>query len=247
MPIQRQMSATDFMEVWQRAHSVPAGIPDYDPEKGLTVVAALLVNKHESNPEHGCIKLGGKSSDTIYLLGHDGIASDLPTSIWGDYGRTTWCYCKEDALVEAIASRSRGPIAETSKGEDTTWLYVYMDIPPSKFFALMKDGLITAQQEKHNIHVISIKANIPARLITHVDVEYNWPMGTRTWAHIRMGTWQLNPEAFCTQCATPGPTWMAYCSDCWVKHWNDADEKVQASKGMSYVKPMEQDEDEIMR
>ena len=86
------MSVTDFMNAWHQAHSVPKGIPNYDGEK-LTVVAALLVNRQESDPEKGLIRLGGRSSDkTIHLLGHDGIATDLPTSIWGNYDRTTWCY-----------------------------------------------------------------------------------------------------------------------------------------------------------
>ena len=117
-----------------------------------------------------------------------------------------------------------------------------MDIPATKFFALMNKGWITAQKEKHNLHVISIRADIPARLITHVDLEHNWAMGCRVWAHIKMGKWQFNSEAFCTQCATQGPTWMAYCADCWAKHWTDEEEKVKTSESLSYTKRMEEDE-----
>ena len=206
------------MQAWQQAHSVPKGIPDYDGRQ-LTVVAALLVNRDESTPEQGLIRLGGRSSDkVIHLRGTAGTFSDLPTSIWGSYNRTTWCYSKDDALLEAIASNSRGPVAKISKGADTAWLFVYLDIPADKFFPLMHKGWITAQAERNGIHAISIHADIPAQLITRVDLDYYWAMECKVWAHIKLGKWQFNANAFCNLCSKPGPTWQAYCADCWAKH-----------------------------
>ena len=78
----------------------------------LKVYAALLIDLRASDMDRGHLVLGGRPAIGHLNINAKGYPSDLLTQIWGNYGWSTWCHLIEAAIKEAIASNSRGPIAE---------------------------------------------------------------------------------------------------------------------------------------
>ena len=144
--------------------------------------------------------------------------ANIPTSLWGRYGWSTWCYNLEDVIKEAIASNSRGPTQEVDKQVSIHWLIMEMEVPLCKLPYLLMKGLVTTGNERNNISSLRLHGNIPGSWISVLHMAVQWEMAHKTWADIKLSDWHVKINGFCTQCGANGATWDAYCATCWVKH-----------------------------
>ena len=179
----------------------------------IRLYAALLVNDSESDVKNGYLVL--QSGVRLELM--DERPANIPTSLWGRYGWSTWCYSLEDVIKEAIASNSRGPTLEVDKQTSIHWLIMEMEVPLAKLPYLLKKGLATTGNERNNISSFRLHGNIPGSWITTLHMAVQWEMTHKTWADIKLSDWHKKADGFCGECGTKGATWDAYCARCWVK------------------------------
>ncbi len=123
-----------------------------DREKNkLKLYAALLVDDEASNVKEGYLVLGGRLSGARLMI-IDERPANIPTSLWGDYGWSTWCYTLEDVIKEAIASNSRGPTQEVAKQSFIHWLIMELDIQLCKLpDLLMKRPCHNRQRKEQHL------------------------------------------------------------------------------------------------
>ena len=184
----------------------------------LKVYAALLVDTEASDAGRGHLALGGKTAPH-HLNITNGKPDDLPTLIWGNYGWSTWCHTMEDAIKEAIASNSRGPIIEVAEQKPSiTWLIMELEIPLNKLPYLLKMGYVTTGSERNGINSIRMHGDVPGTWISSVHMAEQWGMAHQTWADIKLGDWNMKTNGFCQKCGCKGTTWEAYCAACWAKY-----------------------------
>ena len=183
----------------------------------LKLYAALLVDADESNKKEGYLVLGGRQSG-VHLTIIDERPKNIPTSLWGEYGWSTWCYTLEDVIKEAIASNSRGPTQEVAKQSSIHWLIMEMDIQVCKLPYLLMKGLVTTGKERNNISSIRLHGNIPGSWLSALHMAEQWEMTHKTWADIRLSDWRININVFCQACGNKGTTWDTHCAACWPKH-----------------------------
>ena len=98
----------------------------------ISAYSALLVSMSESLPTMGSFSLGGRSQLKEFQLDAGGIPQTiLCTTLWGNYQRSTWCFGIAQAINEAIASNSRGPVQEVAASSSVHWLILHLSIPLS--------------------------------------------------------------------------------------------------------------------
>ena len=183
----------------------------------LKVYAALLVDIEASDVGNGHLALGGKTAPH-HLKITDGKPEDLPTLIWGNYGWSTWCHTMEDAIKEAIASNSRGPIEEVAEQKPSiNWLIMELDISLNKLPYLLKMGYVTTGKERNDITSFRLHGDVPGTWISSVHMAEQWGMSHQTWADIKLGDWHMKTNVFCQECGCKGTTWAAHCAACWAK------------------------------
>ena len=183
----------------------------------IKLYAALLIDDGMSNVKEGYLTLGGKQSGVRLML-IDEKPTNIPTSLWGRYGWSTWCYTLEDVIKEAIASNSRGPTQEVDKQAYIHWLIMEMEVPLCKLPYLLMKGLVTTGNERNNISSLRLHGNIPGSWISALHMAVQWEMTHRTWADIKLSDWHVKTDGYCIQCGAKGTTWDTYCATCWVKY-----------------------------
>ena len=203
-----------FAEAWAIAEH--QGKADCDKDK-LRLYAALLVDAETSNVEGGYLALGGRISGSRLKI-INGKPENIPTSLWGSYGWSTWCYTMEDVIKEAIASNSRGPTLEVAEQSSINWLIMELDIQLSKLPYLLMKGYVTTGKERNNINSLRLHGNIPGTWISSLHLAEQWEMTHQTWADIKLSNWRIKTNVFCQECGNKGTTWDAYCAACWAKH-----------------------------
>ena len=109
----------------------------------IIVYAALLVNMTESQPEMGSFLLGGRSQPKEFQLDAGGTPlTILRSTLWGNYQWSTWCFGIGQAINEAMASNSRGPVQEVAMASSVHWLILHLPIPFDKLAYLMSKQYI---------------------------------------------------------------------------------------------------------
>ena len=184
----------------------------------LKVYAALLIDLRASDMDSGHLVLGGRPAIGHLNINAKGYPSDLLTQIWGNYGWSTWCHLIEAAIKEAIASNSRGPIAEMVKQKPIAWLILELEIPLNKLPYLFKMGHITTGIERNGINSIRLHGDVPGAWISSVHMVIQRTMTYHAWAHIKIGARYPRIEGSCRTCSREGPTWNDYRAQCWVTH-----------------------------
>ena len=185
-------------------------------EHKLMVYAALLIDLEASDMDRGHLVLGGRSA-----TGHlkkNCHPSDLLTQFWGNYGWSTWCHLIEAAIKEAIASNSRGPIAEIVKQKPIAWLILELEIPLNKLSYLFMMGHITTGTERNGINSIRLHGDVPGSWISSVHIVKQKTMTHHTWADIKLGASYQKTEGLCQSCNCETSTWNGYCAQCWITY-----------------------------
>ena len=93
----------------------------------------------------------------------------METQIWGNHWRSTWCYTRADAVSEAIASNSRGPVQEVMHNQAIYWLLLTLHVPLSKLPTLMYREYITTGVERSHIISLRVHGDLAGELIHAVD------------------------------------------------------------------------------
>ena len=111
---------------------------------------------------------GGK-----YLNIENGKPGDLPTTLWGNWGWSTWCYQIDAAIEEAAATNSIGSIAEEKP--PFTWMIMELEIPLNKLPYLMEMGYITTGKlpkrgDRYGIYSIRMHDVVPGEWISSVSM-----------------------------------------------------------------------------
>ena len=171
--------------------------------------------------DRGHLVLGGRSIGHLNI-NTNGYPSDLLTQFWGNYGWSTWCHLIEAAIKEAIASDSRGPIAEIVKQEPIAWLILELEIPLNKLSYLFMMGYITTGTERNGINSIRLHGDVPGAWISSVHIVKQRTMTYHTWADIKAGASYQKLEGLCRACNCEGPTWNGYCAQCWITYVSQA-------------------------
>ncbi len=191
----------------------------------IMVYSALLVDMPCSQPTLGSYKLGGRSQPKELQLDAGGVpANPLPTTLWGNYQRSTWCYGIGEAINEAIASNSRGPLQEITGSTHIHWLILHLPIPFEKLAKLMKQQLIMTGIERNQISSLRLYGDIDADKVTAVDLCEQFAIDIDIWGKIKLGSWQRGTNHCCTECGAQGSesapisTWNTYCANCWARH-----------------------------
>ena len=191
----------------------------------IVVYSALLVNMPESQPTLGCYTLGGRSQPKEFQLDAGGVpTTTLQTTLWGNYQRSTWCFDIGQAINEAIASNSRGPLREITDSSQVHWLILHLPIPFDKLASLMKQQLITTGIERNQIPSLRIYGDIDADKVTAVDFCEQYAIDIDIWGKIKLGSWRRGTSHCCTECGAQGSadapisTWNTYCANCWARH-----------------------------
>ena len=153
------MQSSTVMEHWL-GHGPSQNIRDR--RISIKLYAALLINENKSNVKEGYLTM--QSCVCLKLV--DDRPANIPTSLWGRYGWSTWCYNLEDVIKEAIASNSRGPTQEVDKQTSIHWLIMEMEVPLRKLPYLLMKGLVTTGNERNNISSLRLHGNIPGCWIT---------------------------------------------------------------------------------
>ena len=84
------------VESWQK-HGPLQTNRDRVKKNKLKLYAALLVDARASNVQEGYLALGGRQPGARLMI-IDEKPANIPTSLWGDYGWSTWCYTLEDVI-----------------------------------------------------------------------------------------------------------------------------------------------------
>ena len=211
-------------ETWtslQKAWEVAEHFKQTDSNR-LKVYAALLIDLRASDMDRGHLALGGRPAIGHLNINAKGYPSDLLTQIWGNYGWSTWCHLIEAAIKEAIASNSRGPIAEMVEQKSIAWLILELEIPLNKLPYLFKMGHITTGIERNGINSIRLHGDVPGAWISSVHMVIQRTMAYHAWADIKIGARYQKIEGFCRACNCEGPTWNGYCAQCWVTYISQA-------------------------
>ena len=217
-----------FAEAWAIAEQQER--TDCDKDK-LRIYAALLVDIEASNVGDGYLALGGNTAQHRLKI-TNGKPENLSTLIWGNYGWSTWCHTMEDAIKEAIASNSRGPIKEVAEQKlSINWLIMELDIQLNKLPYLLKKGHVTTGKERNNINSFRLHGNIPGNWISSLHLAEQWGMSHQTWADIKLNDWHIKTNVFCQECGNKGTTWAAHCATCWAKHMTSKRPRVCTSSG----------------
>ena len=186
------------------------------------VYAALLIDLKASDMDRGHLVLGSRSTIGHLNIDTNGFPSDLLTQFWGSYGWSTWCHLIEAAIKEAIASDSRGPIAEIVKQESIAWLILELEIPLNKLSYLFMMGHITTGTERNGINSIRLHGDVPGTWISSVHIVKQRTMTYHTWADLKAGASYQKLEGLCRACNCEGPTWNGYCAQCWITYVSQA-------------------------
>ncbi len=165
-----------------------------------------MVDIEASDVGNGHLAPGGKTSQH-HLKITDGKPEDLPTLIWGNYGWSRWCHTMEDAIKEAIASNSRGPIKEVAEQKPSiNWLIMELDIQLNKLPYLLKMGYVTTGKERNDINSFRLHGNIPGTWISSLHLAEQLGMSHQTWADIKLSDWYMKTNVFCQACGIKGTT-----------------------------------------
>ena len=201
---------TSLREAWEVAEHFKQTY-----NNAIKVYAALLIDTWAV----GHLALGGRSAPGHLQIDARGKPINLPTRLWGDYGWATWCHLTEDAIKEAIASNSRGPVTEVADQKPyITWLMMELEIPLNKLPFLFKKGYITTGCERNGINSVRLHGDVPGDWISSVHRVIQKRMTHHTWAHIKLGAMYRQDEGTCSACSCEGATWGAYCAKCWVTY-----------------------------
>ena len=191
------------------------------------VYSALLVNMSDSLPSMGNFSLGGRSQPKGFQLDAGGIPqTTLCTTLWGNYQRSTWCFGIVQAINEAIASNSRGPVQEVVESSSVHWLILHLPIPFDKLANLMQKQLIMTGTERNQIPSPRIYGDIDGCKVTAVDLCEQHAIDIDIWGKIKLGSWRKGTSHCCTECGAQGPnggtisTWNLYCANCWAGHFS---------------------------
>ena len=208
---------------------------DCDQSK-LRLYAALMIDVETSSLDGGYLALGGRTSGSrIKII--NGKPENITTSLWGNYGWSTWCYTMEDVIKEAIASNSRGPTKEVAEQSTIKWLIMELDIQLNKMAYLLMKGYVTTGKERNNINSLRLHGNIPGIWISSLHLAEQWEMTHQTWADIKLSNWRIKVNVFCQECGNKGTTWDAYCAVCWAKHLASKRPRVCTDADHSAPKP----------
>ena len=186
--------------------------------------------------KEGYLTLGGKQLGVRLRL-IDEKPANIPTSLWGQHGWSTWCYNLEEVIKEAIASNSRGPTLEVDKQVPIHWLIMEMEVPLCKLPYLLMKGLVTTGNERNNIFSLRLHGNIPGSWISVLHMAVQWEMTHKTWADIKLSDWHVKTDGYCTTCGAKGATWDAHCATCWVKYMASKRHRVSLEAGRSSLMP----------
>ena len=104
--------------------------------------AALLIEDGKSIVKERYLIPGGKQSG-VRLMRLDEKPTNIPTSLWGRQGWSTWCYILDEVIKEAIVSNSRSPTSEVDKQACIHWLTMEMEVPLCKLLYLLMKKLVT--------------------------------------------------------------------------------------------------------
>ena len=191
----------------------------------ITVYAALLVNMTESASEIGCFLLGGRSQPKEFQLDAGGTPlTVLRSTLWGNYQWSTWCFGIGQAINEAMASNSRGPVQEVATASSVHWLILHLPIPLDKLAYLMQKQLIVTGTERNQIPSLRLYGDIEGCKVSAVDLCEQHAINVDIWGKIKLGTWKKGESRFCAECGAQGPdgstlsTWNSYCANCWAVH-----------------------------
>ena len=227
-----QITTAPLLMAQWNAEEIPTSInllrpPATDPTAWgkITVYSALLVNMSASQPSLGNYTLGGRSQPKDFQLDAGGVPrTTLQTTLWGNYQRSTWCFDIGQAINEAIASNSRGPVQEITESSHVHWLILHLPIPFDKLANLMQQQLIMTGIERNQIPSLRIYGDIDADKVTAVDFCEQYAIDIDIWGKIKLGSWRRGTGHCCTECGAQGSaggpisTWNLYCANCWARH-----------------------------
>ena len=158
----------------------------------------------------------------------------IQASWYGKYGWTTWAQSKEDAIEEAMASRSRG--ISTTKGlQPTMWLLFSLEIDPVKAYELLIiHRAATPAKERNDLLTWRIMGDIVLK-------EYKYskhfmrinPLTHDHWADVQVGKYYKDEgEQACAQCGERHATWAKYCSVCWRNHLHTEEKREKTRRNL---------------
>ena len=130
------------------------------------------------------------------------------------------------AINEAIASNSRGPVQEVAASLSVHWLILHLPIPFDKLASLMEKQLIMTGTERNQIPSLRIYGDIEGCKVTAVDLCEQHAIDIDIWGKIKMGSWRKGTSHCCAECGAQGPngstisTWNLYCVNCWAGHFS---------------------------
>jgi hypothetical protein len=144
----------------------------------------------------------------------------IQASWYGKYGWTTWSPSKEEALREAMASKSRG-ITTTEGLKPTVWLLFSLEIDQVKAYELLIiHRAVTPAKERNEVLTWRIHGDVVLKEykyrkhLMRVDA-----LAHDHWADVQIGTYYKDKGAQeCKQCGETHATWAKYCSVCWRDH-----------------------------
>ena len=148
----------------------------------------------------------------------DGPVNEVKTAWFGNYGWVTFAGGREDAVTEAIASKSRATPAVAT--ESTLWILLRVSLTPQQVTKCFKEDLL-AHANQHGLACWRFYGDIPLSLVDH-----DWAvmcidkMGMHSWANIAVGARTFGnaicDRGSCQNCSeTNVPTWSGWCAVCW--------------------------------
>ena len=136
--------------------------------KDLKVYAALQTDA--VSLEAALRMVGGRVSlgRGKYLNIENGKPGDLPTTLWSNWGWSTWGYQIDAAIEEAAATNSIG-------SPPFTWVILELEIQLTKLPYLMEMGYITTGKlpkrgDRHDIYSIRMHDVVPGEWISSVSM-----------------------------------------------------------------------------
>ena len=150
--------------------------------------------------------------------------SAIQQAWFGDFGHVTFCWNKEDAVNEAVASTSR--CHPQAAANNTWWLIVEVTLTATQCCGCFKTGTIVLASAK-KIAGWRYIGDMPLTEVHHATHAMRvGAMGNVLWAHVAIGRgckpWQFpSNQVFletsqCQECLElPIPTWQGWCATCW--------------------------------
>ena len=146
----------------------------------------------------------------------------LKTAWFGGYGWCTFCTNRDDAVKEAVASRSRA--APQAALVDTTWLVARVTLTPQQVANSFKEKLIS-HAETYGLDAWRFYGDVPLAVVDHDSSQFLLgKLGVNFWASIAVGArtkrYEMLERSQCQNCEKHSiSTWTGWCASCWNDLW----------------------------